>query len=367
MKTDFTQPRFTGARFDEHTLPVDVARDLAAYANLIVELAKHLYLKAHPERQRVLKGFASSFRLDIERIDDGSTSPMLALVRPHALALTGGEQDCFTQARDLIAECIAAPANTLPTDFPKGLLAHFNSLGRSLREDESLELPRRGVSAPARLTPEVRRRLVLAANRVYEREISLNGYVEEVDFAKSTFRLNLADGGTVIVPMPDSFENDARVLLGRPRHHVNVVSVGAYDSWERLQKVVSVESIDVIKNHAISARLDEIAEIQDGWFEGGGVAPNADRLELVSESLIADYPDSLALPQIVPMQDGNLLMEWKVEGDPSLDIDLDELRASFHAFTPRGADIEHDFDLNAHRGWQSLFAYLGDHIKAAQE
>ena len=35
MKIEFLKPRFTGARFDEHTLPVDVARDLAAYAELM--------------------------------------------------------------------------------------------------------------------------------------------------------------------------------------------------------------------------------------------------------------------------------------------------------------------------------------------
>lgn len=84
MKTDFAQPRFTGTRFDEHTLPVDVARDLAAYESLIVDLAKHLYLTNHPERQRVPKGFAANFRLDIDRIDPGSAMPNLVVVLSRA-------------------------------------------------------------------------------------------------------------------------------------------------------------------------------------------------------------------------------------------------------------------------------------------
>lgn len=365
MKTDFSQPRFTGARFDEHTLPVDVARDLAAYEALIVELAKHLYLKDHPDRQRVPKGFASSFRLDIERIDKGSTKPLLALVLSGVLALTGGEQDCFVQARDLIADCIAAPENALPPDFPNELLVHFNQLGRSLREDEALELPLRKGGNAARLTQEKRKRLVLAAEQVYERDISLNGYIEEVDFAKSTFRLKLADGGQITVPMPDSFQNAARTYGGRSRHQVNVIGVGTYDSWDRLQKVVSVDSLDVIKNFAISARFDEISQLENGWFEGAGLAPNADKLALVSETLIANYPDKLPLPQIAPKQDGNLLLEWKAEGDPSLDIDLVASHASFHAFGANGEDVERDFSLDA-AGWQSLFAFLGDHIKAHQ-
>lgn len=366
MKIEFSQPRFTGARFDEHTLPVDVARDLAAYERLIVELAKHLYLLEHPERQRVPKGFEAGFRLDIERIDAGSAKPMLALVMAGALALQGGGNDYFERARDLVAECIAAPIVALPEAFPKELLGHFNQFGRSLRADEALELPVQGDGNPARLTQEKRKQLVLAADQVYEREISLNGYIEEVDFAKSSFRLKPADNSpAVVIPMPDSFHNMARAYGGRPRHQISVVGVGAYDSYERLQKVISIESLEVTKNYAISARFDEISLLENGWFEGDGLAPDADRLSPVSEKLIADYPDKLPIPLIVPKQDGNLLLEWKVEGDPSLDIDLTNLQASYHAFGANDEDMERDFDLDT-VGWQSLFAFLNDNIKVQQ-
>lgn len=364
MKTDFSQPRFTGARFDEHTLPVDVARDLAAYETLIVELAKHLYLQGHPDRQRVPKGFASSFRLDIERIDEGSAKPLLALVISGALALTGGEQDYFERARDLIAECIASPENALPPEFPKELLVHFNQFGRSLRADETLELPRRHATS-AVLTPDKRKRLVLAADQVYEREVSLTGCIEEVDFTKSSFRLKLTDGGQVNVPMPDSFHNNARTFGGRIRHQISVTGVCTFDSWDRLQKVVSVDALEVIKNHAISARIDELAQLQSGWFEGEGLAPDADNLSRFSEKLIADYPDKLPLPQIVLKQDGNLLLEWKAEGDPSLDINLRDFQASFHAFGPNEEDIEREFNLDV-GGWQVLFSFLSEQIKAQQ-
>lgn len=365
MKIDFSQPKFTGARFDEHTLPVDVARDLAAYERLIVELAKHLYLQEHSGRQRVPKGFEAGFRLDIERIDEGSTRPMLALVMAGALALQGGERDYFERARDLVAECIAAPVTALPEAFPKELLGYFNQFGRSLRADEALELPLQS-GIPARLTQDKRKQLVLAADQVYEREISLNGYIEEVDFAKSSFRLKPADNSpAVVIPMQDSFHNTARIYGGRERHQISVVGVGAYDSYERLQKIISIESLEVTKNYVISARFDEISQLENGWFEGDGLAPDADRLSRVSEKLIADYPDKLPIPLIVSKQDGNLLLEWKVEGDPSLDIDLTSLQASYHAFGANEEDVERDFNLDT-VGWQSLFAFLNDNIKVQQ-
>lgn len=44
MKIEFLQPKFDGARFTEHTLPLEVVRDLAAYEELVTELAKRLFL-----------------------------------------------------------------------------------------------------------------------------------------------------------------------------------------------------------------------------------------------------------------------------------------------------------------------------------
>jgi hypothetical protein len=365
MTIDFSHPKFTGARFDAHTLPVDVARDLAAYETLIIELAKHLYLKDNPDRQRVPRGFAADFRLDIQRIDPGSAMPVLVLAAAGVLGLSGGERDHFERARDLIAECVAAPETALPQDFPKELLGHFNQFGRSLREGEALELPLHSRTDSAKLTPEKRKRLVLAEGQVYEREISLNGYIEEVDFAKSTFRLRLPESTTVTVPMADSLHNIVRTYSGRPRHQINVIGIGAFDSSERLQKVISVASLDATQNYAMAARFDEITLLENGWFEGSGLAPNTDNLFRVSEKLIADYPDKLPLPQIVPKQDGNLLLEWQAEGEPSLDIDLASSQASFHAFGANGEDVERDFHLDA-AGWQLLFAFLSEHIKEQQ-
>lgn len=366
MKTNFSQPRFTGARFDEHTLPVDVARDLAAYETLIIELAKHLYLENHPDRQRVPKGFAANFRLDIERIDEGSAKPLLALVMAGALALQGGERDYFERARDLVAECVAAPVAALPENFPKALLGHFNQFGRSLREDETLELPLPGGNTPpARLTQEKRKQLVLAADQVYEREITLLGHIEEVDFAKSSFRLRLIDGGQAIVPMSDPFHIHARTYAGRVRHIINVTGIGTYDAWDRLQKVISVDLLEVTKNYDISTRFDEISQLKNGWFDGNGLAPDADALSRIFEKLIADYPDKLPLPLIAPKQDGNLLLEWNAGGDPSLDIDLTTLQASFHSFDENGDDKERDFRVDS-SGWPELLAFLSENIKALQ-
>jgi hypothetical protein len=362
MKTQFIQPRFDGNRFNEHTLPVDVARDLAAYETLVVELAKHLYLKDHPERQRVPKGFNSNFHLHLEKVDDGSAMPLLSVVVAGVLELSGGGNTYFERARDLITECVAAPAGQLPPAFPRELLSHFNQVGRSLRADETLELPRSGTT-PARLTPERRKSLVLAADSVYEREVELSGAIEEADWAKSTFRLRLSDGNPCVVPMPETFHHRAREFGGRPRHQVTVKGIATYDSWDRLQKVISVESLEIQLNATLSAKFDELAELADGWHDGTGKAPNKEKLIQVAEKLVAQYPEALPLPVIVPTHEGNLLLEWNTARAPSVDIALEAMRADFHSFGDSGLEIEEEFSLISDSAWDRFFSFLNANLK----
>lgn len=365
MKTGFSQPRFTGQRFDEHTLPVEVARDLAAYEALVIALAKHLYKLDNPKRERAPKGFAANFRLDIEDIGEGSTRPLLAVVMSGVLALSNSEASHFERARDLIAECIAAPEGRLPEQFPKELLSHFNQFGRSLRNGEALELPL-PTTGHAVLTPERRKKLVLAANEEYEREVELQGYIGEVDWEKSTFRLRLADGSQTVVPLLAGFRDEAREYGGRARHWVIVKGVGTFDAWDRLKRILSAESLEVVKNFEIANRLDELAKLAPGWFDGAGLAPDKERLAQFAEQLTSGYPDGLAIPSIFPTQDGNLLLEWDALGDPSLDVRLNDYSASYHAFDDDGSDIERDFSWDGEPGWGELKAFLDTNIRKRQ-
>lgn len=363
MKTEFIQPRFDGARFAEHTLPVEVARDLAAYETLIVELAKHLYLQEHEDRERVPKRFASDFHLHIERIEAGSAKPMLALVMAGSLALVGGTSTYFERARDLVSECIAAANGPLPIAFPKELLSHFNQLGRSLREGESMQLPRVAM-ADAVLTPESRKKLVLAFDRFYEREVELLGAIEELDWGKSSFRLRLSDGTQTTVPIPENFQGKAREYGGRNRHLVVVRGIATFDSWDRLQKVIGVESLEIQHNFTLASRFDDLAELKKGWYDGAGLVPAAIALAQIAEKFVAHFPERTQLPTVVPTQDGNLLVEWDAIGEPTVDIDLSSFTASFHAFGGDASDIEKDFSLNSENQWTDFFAFLSQNIKS---
>jgi len=56
-----------------------------AYEELIVALAKHLYREKHPERKRVVRGFAEGFHLHLYKTEEGSTIPKIVLAPTLAL------------------------------------------------------------------------------------------------------------------------------------------------------------------------------------------------------------------------------------------------------------------------------------------
>lgn len=77
--------RLTGSRFGQPGMPVEVLPELAAYRELVATVARELFLRRNPGRQRVPRGFTESFQLRLERVDKGSTIPVLERVSPESV------------------------------------------------------------------------------------------------------------------------------------------------------------------------------------------------------------------------------------------------------------------------------------------
>ena|SRR5690625_2592878 len=150
---DFVRVRFAGGRFDSHTIPFDVLPDLAAYRDLVVEVAKHLFRERNDDRQRVPKGFEESFQLGLSQVIQGNSATALAqrLETLDGQPTEAGQAEFgfpryseFEDARDLLDRVIAAANNdrALPQEFPRELVGKFNRFGQSLRGGEHAELSR---------------------------------------------------------------------------------------------------------------------------------------------------------------------------------------------------------------------------------
>jgi hypothetical protein len=76
----FLKPRFDGKRFTDHSLPLDVLKDLAVFNDLIAETAKWLYLKENQGRKRIPKGFLEDVSLKLVAIEEGSAIPKIVMI-----------------------------------------------------------------------------------------------------------------------------------------------------------------------------------------------------------------------------------------------------------------------------------------------
>lgn len=361
MKIDFVQPRFVGARFEGATLPLDVLPDLLAYRALVVDVAGHLFRQDHPGRERLPKGFDDSFRLDLVGVAPGSARAVLSVVAAGALGMDTVEGGWFARARDLVAECIAAPDGAWPQEFPRKSFEHFNRVGRSLRDGERMELTRRN-GGSAVLTPSRRKTLVLAESRVYERSEEWEGTIDEVDWTNRTCRLKRAQGGAVRIPMRADDESDIRRCAGRAQHRVKVRVSGTFDAMDKLAQVVGLESFAVQWNAALADQFDVLGALDDGWLEGRGKALDREHLEDVASRITRDHPDDVEPPTVAPTPEGNLLFEWRAAGDPSVDLDLVTRRAEFHAFDAAGHDITQAFTLDRDEAWSEFFAFVRTNV-----
>lgn len=363
MKQEFLIPHFTGARFDEHTLPVELGRDLAAYQELIIELAKHLYRVDNPGRERVPKGFEKNFSLHLEgMIEDGSARPLLAWVLAGGLAWGDVEMTYFTRARDLAAQTVNAVAENraIPEQFPRALLGQFNVFGRSLKEGETVDIGGSTVQG-AVLTPAVRKRLVLEEEREYTKDVEIRGTIEEADYVRSTFRLRRLDGGgAVVVSMPKAFGESVRTALGKERVVVKIKGAGRYNARDEQQGSIELEHLDLLPNQLLADQVEALGALPAGWLDGEGVALDSRHLEWLSSQLVARFPEDLPFPYVAALPSGGVFLEWIENGarisaeiPPGSQVaSLHSLRLRDHSTTAGEARIGTD------AGLDQLFAFV---------
>lgn len=305
----FIQPRFVGPRFQEATLPLSAAKDLAAYEELVLELAKHLAREKQPDRVRVPKGFAQGFSLHLQRIDDGSAKPAIVAMMMGTLFQNLPAE--IHEAKELINQVIATEAGQIfPAAFPKDLYSYFNRIGRSLDQGESIEWLPDSPTNKTVLTPVKRKRLVLAHRETYEAEVNVSGLVESLDTKKRTGTLSSLGNQTVTFAFDDPFFSDLKEALGNGRLNVSIKGVGVFDVNDRLNAITEIDQLELLPHLELVGGIEALIDLKDGWLEGGGKAPVHDRLFWLANEMVRAFPADLEYPAVVPTEEGNVVFEW---------------------------------------------------------
>lgn len=350
VKEPFITPRFVGERYEQVTLPLMVARDLAAYEELVVELAKHLYRKKHPDRIRVPRGFARDFSLHIDTtIQPGSAKPSLVAVVASSLLVAPLPVE-FHEARDLINQVIATPqGQALPDSFPATFYSYFNRIGRSLADGEFIEWQPESCSNKAVLDQAKRIQLVRTHRNTYEANIEEIGHVVTLDTIKPTGSLRRSSGDVVPFTYSDPFLDDLRSALGVEHMHVRIRGIGSFDGNNCLNCISDIEEIDLLPHWSLVSSVEKLASLQAGWLDGYGALFPIETMSQIAQDLAQAFPAGLEYPAVVPTGDGNISFEWiRPESRLELEVNINEQKLELYATNVGGIDfIAELFEMDA--------------------
>ena len=357
MNIEFLKPRLDGGRFSEHALPLELLKDFSALEEMIVEIAKWKFRENHPERERISRGFGKGLELQLAGIEKGSAIPEIRLAFAPML-VPPFETIYFEQARDAIIETIACAEQCKPLPLPSELLGYFDRFGRGLRGHEFIEFLDKN-SQPARLTLETRKRLIRASKaEEWTEEMPLKGRIFEVDQVRMSFELELKDGTKLKAPLTNQhLDIVLEASTGfRKGMQVTVQCVVKKDRQDHLRSIESVEHISPLDPLDVESRLEELAELQNGWLDGKGIAPNGDGLLWLTKEFDVNFSPVLPLPYLYPTAEGGVQAEWSIGNwEASLEVNLDKKHGEWHAFNVKTNQcFEQSWDLSDSNAWQAF-------------
>ncbi len=363
--TEFLRPRLCGVRFGGGAIPLDVLGDLRALGLMLIDVAKWAFLQENPGRQRSPRGFADGVELKLIRIEDGSAVPVIGIESnsPQRSLDSPGMpfrfQKCFESGREAIISAIAAAESgeSVSEHLPRECLSYFDRVGRSLRDEEAMEFTRSSAPTVARLTKESRRALVRASARKELTEpVQLRGYVPEADQQKRTFNLQLASGSRLPGPMPDEhFDSILEAFNGYPgRASIVLDGIGRLNRQERLVGIEDIQHVALLDPLDVGLRVAELRELENGWLDGEGLAPDHSGLDWLEHQFKRSYPDELPLPHLCPTAYGGLHAEWSFPPlEVGMEIDLVERKATWYRVDMASdADCTRELNLSEEQGWK---------------
>jgi hypothetical protein len=332
MPDPFVSLIFRGARFGAAEMPVEALPEIVAYRDLVVAVARDMYLAAHADRQKVPKGFEASFGLRMTGVTEGSTKPTLQRVRHDRLGLSadaarqaelfGTPDDYFDSARDLVEEVIAAASagKPLPDAFKRATLVRFNAFGRTLDDDDEIVVAKANTTTGAHYNKAVRGKLLLQTEGTHTEAVEVIGLFRMADLDTNGFALRTPDGDKIPVLCPPVFVNVAKASF-HEEADVRVRGLGVYNVEGKLLRITDAIDVrladddDAVASAAcevpIGDQLASLRKLSDGWLDGSGTAYDADALDWV-QGLLTGLTTGLQLatPFVYPTPEGQISVEW---------------------------------------------------------
>ncbi len=360
----FLSPRLIGKRFEDHALPVEFMADFAALEELLIELAKHKYLEAHPGRIRVPRGFSDGVSLKISSIEDGSVISNLVLVSTFAVnSLFVGFENIpsyFAEAKEMLLNAVSSANSNEQVNLPSRFITYFNRIGKNIGEDESIDFmpfsPERGVI----LNKQSRRKILLSANANAEflENGSWIGVVSELDKQQQTFSFRNNEIQISGISIPEEHKETIYQAFSQYENgiHIKLKGIAKFNASNKMGMVTTIEHLDQLDAGDIEVRINHISSLRNGWYYGEGTAFDKQKLNLFLTLFNLNCDPIVPNPSTYPTVDGKIQLEWSTDlYDDSLTIDLTSLKSEFHSirFSDEYENIM-NLDLNLIEDWARI-------------
>lgn len=276
---DVTTITFSGPRFEDAGLELDVLSELLAYRKLLIETAKELWRGENRERQRLPKGFEESIRLKFYSIGAGSAVVPIKRVVSHddSLLFEVPHADEIDEAAQLIDDTIAAVSEdrVIPDRMPKPLLPLLATLGENLRDGETLKTQAVRSTKAAAFTCDTRTRLGRILEGVYEDRIEIVGEVRSADVDQRNFAIRDATGAKV--PAKFRSEHEAEITEALHDHalcRVRIVGLGEFSASDgSLRRILRVDELERRPNQGDDEYDDSVPPLWQSVVDLGASLP----------------------------------------------------------------------------------------------
>lgn len=359
----FWEPHFHGARFENHTLPLDCLKDLIVLKDIIQQVAAHQFREKN-HRKRIPAHFTRDVSIDIANISEGCAAISLVLNMASGLSYSSTVEAYKSAKQSVIAAVNQAETDDSITALPQSFLRLFDKLGRGLHKDEFIELDHDSVgSQHARFDITIRKRILEASVLPSEitQSISIKGRIFEIDLDKNTYGFDPMYQGKITSVIPYDYQSNIVSEIARSNQggYILLEGVGVYKEGV-LTKISEISNITELDDMDVSVRLHELAKLKPGWLDGVGVSPSLPFVKWLDELFELYYPANIPFPYIYPTAEGGVSLEWDIDKftELSMEIDPETYHGNLYGiYKIEGKEIDEDVDLITD-GWSRVSTLL---------
>ncbi len=152
------------------------------------------------------------------------------------------------------------------------------------------------------------------------------------------------------------------------RQKVLIKATGFYSRNGKLESINEIEEVNLLEDFDVPARLEELAFLKQGWFDGEGVPLGIQGIDWLSKTFDENFDPTMPLPATFPTPDGNIQFEWSLgDWEASLKVDLQTHLAAYEELDlSSDSDNVERLNLDIEDGWQRLNQLILSKLQVAK-